>query len=567
MKKIDIDFVRSEIIGNCSVYDTPFGKRNLFYADYTASGRNLSFIENKLIEIEKSYANTHTTDDYSGRCLTDLLHGAEKRIKDLVGATEEYKIISVGSGSTGALKRLQEILGIYIPPHTKDRIFSSIKGLNCKDCTVLDKISIDRPVVFIGPYEHHTNELMWREAFAEIVVIELDSSGNIDTDMLERELKRKKYKDRVKYCSFSAGSNITGLLTDTYKIAAIAHKHNSYIFFDFAATAPYVDIEVFKDSSNYYDAIFFSPHKFLGGPGSSGILIFREELYRKDLPPTTAGGGTVEYVGFKDQDYTQDIETREKAGTPPILQTIKIAFAMEVKSKIGTNAIEAAEDRNKKMFFDHFSDHEEIVIIGDQDPEKRIPIISFNIRHKERFLHPRLVTRLLSDLFGIQSRAGCSCAGPYGHRLLHIDNDTSQKYRNLIVNEGMSGIKPGWVRVNLHYVFTEDDVKFIIRAIDFIAKYGERFLNMYQFDPHTAEWRHKDYEEKSVKFDLLSDFDIDSIDKCGNIEKLRSKYFREAEKTASLLSIPGNEDFVKYEKNIENIKYFYHCFETVREEE
>ncbi|MBN2856849.1 MAG: aminotransferase class V-fold PLP-dependent enzyme [Candidatus Delongbacteria bacterium] len=566
MKKMDIDFVRSEIIGDCSVYDTPFGKRNLFYADYTASGRNLRFIEDKLIEIEKSYANTHTTDDYSGRCLTDLLHGAEKRIKHLTGATDEYKIISVGSGSTGALKRLQEILGIYIPPHTRDRIFSSIKGLNCRDCTVIDKINIDRPVVFIGPYEHHTNELMWREAFAEIVVIGLDQSGGIDTEMLERELKKKKYRDRVKYCSFSAGSNITGLLTDIYKLAAVAHKYDSYIFFDFAATAPYVDIDIFKDSKNYFDAIFFSPHKFLGGPGSSGILIFRQELYRKDLPPTTSGGGTVEYVGFTDQDYTNDIETREKAGTPPILQTIKTAFAMEVKSKIGIKAIEFAEDRNKKLFFDHFTGHEKIVIIGDPDPEKRIPIISFNIRHKDRFLHPRLVTRLLSDLFGIQSRAGCSCAGPYGHRLLHIDNDTSQKYRNLIVNEGMSGIKPGWVRVNLHYVFTEDDIRFIIRAIEFIAQYGERFLDLYRFDPHSAEWKHKEFEEKSIEFDLFSDFDIGCIGKNDNIEKLRPKYFAEALKIASGLKTPDNEDFVKYEKNIENIKYFYHCFETVREE-
>lgn len=566
MKKIDIDFVRSEIIGDCSVYDTPFGKRNLFYADYTASGRNLRFIEDKLIEIEKSYANTHTTDDYSGRCLTDLLHGAEERIKDLVGATEDYKIISVGSGSTGALKRLQEILGIYIPPHTKDRIFSSIDSLNCRDCTVLDKINIDRPVVFIGPYEHHTNELMWREAFAEIVVIELNSSGDVDTEMLERELKRNKYKNRVKYCSFSAGSNITGLLTDTYKIAEIAHKHDSYIFFDFAATAPYVDINIARDKSNYFDAIFFSPHKFLGGPGSSGILVFHEKLYRKDLSPTTAGGGTVEYVGFYDQDYTSDIETREKAGTPPILQTIKTALAMEVKNKIGIEKIEAAEERNKKMFFDHFQDHQKIVIIGDEDPEKRIPIISFNIRHKDRYLHPRLVTRLLSDLFGIQSRAGCSCAGPYGHRLLKIDNDTSQKYRNLIVNDGMSGIKPGWVRVNLHYVFTEADVRFIINAIEFIAEYGDRFLNIYKFSSKTAEWKHKEYVEKSIKFDLFSDFDIECIGKNENIENLRSGYFEEAKKIALSLKSPEPESFIKYSKNIENIKYFYHCLETVREE-
>ncbi|MFA6654043.1 MAG: aminotransferase class V-fold PLP-dependent enzyme, partial [Candidatus Delongbacteria bacterium] len=204
MKKISVDYIKDQIVGNDSVFETPFGRRNLFYADYTASGRNLKFIEEKLLNIEKSYANTHTTDDYSGEYLTELLHGAEKKIKELVNAGDDYKIISAGSGSTGALKRLQEILGIYIPPHTKDRIFSSIKSLGCQDCSILEKIKIDRPVVFIGPYEHHTNELMWREAFADIVVIDMNEEGEIDKKMLIRELKRDEYKDKVKYCSFSA---------------------------------------------------------------------------------------------------------------------------------------------------------------------------------------------------------------------------------------------------------------------------------------------------------------------------------------------------------------------------
>ena len=351
MKKISADFVRDQIIGIDSVFETPFGKRNLFYADYTASGRNLKFIEEKLQNIEKSYANTHTTDDYSGEYLTTLLHGAEKKIKELVNTDENYKIISVGSGSTGALKRLQEILGIYIPPHTKDRMFSSIKSLGCESCSILEKIKIDRPVVFIGPYEHHTNEVMWREAFADIVVIELDDEGEIDKEMLDLELKKDKYNDKVNYCSFSAGSNITGIITDTYELAKIAHSNGAYIFFDFAAVAPYTDINVRKNETSYFDAVFFSPHKFLGGPGSAGVLIFRKELYRSDLPPTTAGGGTVDFVGFTDQDYSKDIETREKAGTPPILQTIKTAFAMELKSRIGTKEIEKLEDRNKKLFF------------------------------------------------------------------------------------------------------------------------------------------------------------------------------------------------------------------------
>ncbi len=558
MKKIDLDFVRSEIIGNDSVFDTPFGKRNLFYADYTASGRSLKFIEEKLFDIAKSYANTHTTDDYTGEYLTELLHSAEKMIKKSVNAGNEYKIIAAGSGSTGALKRLQEILGIYIPPHTKDRIMSSIKGLSCDACSVMDKIKIDRPVVFIGPYEHHTNELMWREAFAEIVVIELNDDGDIDTEMLKRELKKEKYKDRVKYCSFSAGSNITGLKTDTYQLAKTAHENGAYIFFDFAAVAPYVEIDISKDSLSYFDAIFYSPHKFLGGPGSSGILIFHEKLYRTDLAPTTAGGGTVDYVGFFDQDYTKDIETREKAGTPPILQTIKTALAADLKEKIGIKVIESIENRNKKLFFDHFKDHEKVEIIGNKDPGKRIPIISFNIRHLDKYLHPRFVTRLLSDLFGIQSRAGCSCAGPYGHRLLGITNDLSQKFRKAVINEGISGVKPGWVRVNLHYVFTEKDIQFLIKAIEFIAEYGERFLKIYAFNPHNADWKYINYVNKLKEIGIETDFKTESID-YAEIEKLREGYFKTAKEVTENIDPVYKKDFIKDDRNIEELKYFYYC--------
>jgi len=561
MKKIDLDYVRSEIIGNNSVFATPYGKRNLFYADYTASGRSLKFIEDKLFDIAKSYANTHTTDDYTGEYLTELLHSAEKMIKKSVNAGNDYKIIAAGSGSTGALKRLQEILGIYIPPHTKDRIMSSIKGLACDACNVMDKIKIDRPVVFIGPYEHHTNELMWREAFAEIVVIELNDDGEIDAEMLKRELKKEKYKDRVKFCSFSAGSNITGLITDTYQLAKIAHENGTYIFFDFAAVAPYLEINISKDSLSYYDAIFYSPHKFLGGPGSSGILIFHEKLYRTDLAPTTAGGGTVDYVGFFDQDYTKDIETREKAGTPPILQTIKTALAADLKEKIGIKVIESIENRNKKLFFDHFKNHKKVEIIGNKDPRKRIPIISFNIRHLDKYLHPRFVTRLLSDLFGIQSRAGCSCAGPYGHRLLGITNDLSQKFRKAVINDGISGVKPGWVRVNLHYVFTEKDIQFLIKAIEFIAEYGERFLKIYAFNPHTADWKHKNYVHTFKKISIETDFNIESI-KYAEIEKLREEYLKTAKEVSEHIAPLYKKDFIKDERNIEELKYFYYCLET-----
>ncbi|MFO7810040.1 MAG: aminotransferase class V-fold PLP-dependent enzyme [Candidatus Delongbacteria bacterium] len=562
MKKVDIDFLRHEIIGNNSIYSTPFGKRSVFYADYTASGRNLKLIENRLLDIERSYANTHTTDDYTGKYLTELLNASEEKIKKFVKADENYGMIATGSGSTGALKRLQEILGIYIPPHTKDRIFRSIIGLKCDSCEVLDKINIDKPVVFIGPYEHHTNELMWREAFAEIVVIELGPKGSIDAGMLERELKRDEYKNRVKYCSFSAGSNITGILSDTFLLAEIAHQNDALIFFDYAAVAPYIEINVARDSKSYFDAVFFSPHKFLGGPGSAGVLIFRKDLYRSDLPPTTAGGGTVDFVGFYDQVYSKDIETREKAGTPPILQTIKTAMAMEIKENIGCEKIKRIEEKNKNKFCEHYRNNSKMVIIGDIDPAMRLPIFSFNIRHYDKYLHPRLVTRLLSDLFGIQSRAGCSCAGPYGHRLLKIDEQKSKKYRDLIINEGLTGIKPGWVRVNLHYVFTDKDIDFLIRSLDFIIEHGHKFLNIYTFDPHTAEWRYKDSADADqTDTDLFRERETECLSD-DLVEKYRSDCLGQAKRVAGELPEIPKENMKKGNKNIEDLKYFYHLYET-----
>lgn len=560
MKKISIDELRNDIIGNDSLYKTPFGEMNLFYADYTASGRALGAIENNIMNILKSYANTHTTDDFSGKFMTSLLYNAEEKIKQMINAGSDYKLISTGSGCTGALQKLQEILGIYIPPHTKDRIFSSLKGLNCKNCSVLEKINIDRPVVFIGPYEHHTNELMWREAFAEIVVIELDRDGGIDRIMLEKELKKEKYKDRVKYCSFSAGSNITGMLTDTASLAEIAHANGAQIFFDFAAVAPYVEIDVTGKGQGYFDAVFFSPHKFLGGPGTAGILVFHKKLYRADLPPTTAGGGTVDYVGFRHHDYSADIETREKAGTPPIIQTIKAAMVMELKNSIGLHTIEEIENKNKEKFFSRFSTIDEMVIIGNTDPLKRIPIISFNIKHMDKYLHPRFVTRLLSDLFGIQSRAGCSCAGPYGHRLLGIDEEKSLKYRNMIINENLSGIKPGWVRINLHYVFSEEDLEYVFNALEFICIHGAKFLNLYAFDPITAEWRKLGHNEEETVFSIDNIYDLKSLP-LNEISAHRADNLKRAIDIASDLKYPDASDFITREGLFSDLSYFYYCHE------
>jgi selenocysteine lyase/cysteine desulfurase len=557
MATYDLDYIRSQIIGNDLVFPTPFGERNILYADYTASGRGVKFIEERMQNILCSYSNTHTEDDYSGKYLTQLFHEALKTIKKLVNAGENGKIISVGSGSTGALKKLQEIIGIYVPPVTKERIFNSIakKGAGLVD--IHDWKSADRPVVFIGPYEHHTNELMWREAFVEVVVIGLETNGRIDTRDLADKIQDKRYKDRFKVASFSAGSNITGIRTHVYDIAKICHENDCLIFYDFAAVAPYVEIDMNKDKDSYFDAIFFSPHKFLGGPGASGILVFREDLYRRDLPPTTAGGGTVDFVGFDTHDFAKDIETREMAGTPPILQTIKAALAMDLKEKIGVPKIEHIEAEYTKDFLARMKRIPNIQMVGRVDPEEKIPIISFNVQHKDRILHPKFVTKLLNDLFGIQSRAGCSCAGPYGHLLLGIHDEESSKYRQSI-QDGLLGLKPGWVRINIHYTFSRDDVDFLAKAIEFVAEKGHLFLPEYTFHIQTGEWIHKGFYDKEITFGLDSTFQTDRMDLTG-IEVARDSYFQQAQSLAEELKNLPPPTYVADDSKIEELKTFYYC--------
>ncbi len=547
-----LDFVRQEVIGRDLVFETPFGLRNIFYADYTASGRGLGFVERRLLEIQKSYANTHTEDDYSGKRLTALLKQAEQKIKELVNAGPGGKIIPAGSGSTGALQKLQEIIGVYIPPLTRERL--GRPGAVAPGRGLPDR---RKPVVFIGPYEHHTNELMWREAFAEVVVVKLAPGGGLDLDDLDRKLADRRYAGRVRFGSFSAGSNITGLRTPVYEVARLCHRHGTPVFFDFAAVAPYAEIDMNRDAGSYFDAVFFSPHKFLGGPGSSGVLVIREELYRKDLPPTTAGGGTVIYVGFDTQDYAEDIETREMAGTPPILQTIKAALAMEVRERIGLRTIDRIEKDHLARFLAGLSRIENVELVGHYDDADLTPIVSFNIRHRDRILHPKFVTRLLNDLFGVQSRAGCSCAGPYGHVLLGIDETTSRRFRRLILT-GHQGFKPGWVRVNVHYTFTRSDVDFLVRAIAFTARHGSAFLHQYAFELATGEWRHLEFTEAVPALDLDGLETLRSVD-LSRIRAIRAGYFREALALGRSLEKAGEPRWLKDAADIESLKNFYYA--------
>jgi len=561
VKNFEIESLREDVIGHNILFESPFGTRHLLYADYTASGRGLRSIENHIFNIQKSYANTHTEDDYSGKYLTSLLHQAEARIKTHVNAGEKGKLIATGSGTTGALQKLQEILGIFIPPAARERIHRSLISTGEQGTNAIGAIEDNKPVVFIGPYEHHTNELMWREAFVEVVKIGIDKEGLIDLKDLDDKLFLDIYKNRLKMGSFSAGSNITGIRTRVYDIARICHRHDALVFFDFAAVAPYIEIDMNRDDQSYFDAIFFSPHKFLGGPGSSGILVFNENIYRRDLPPTVAGGGTVSYVGFNVHDFSKDIETREKAGTPPILQTIRAALAMEIKDKIGIRTIEAIENKHLNKMITSLKKIENLTIIGSTSSDNRVPIVSFNILHDDKILHPKFVTKLMNDLFGIQSRGGCSCAGPYGHLLLGIDEATSIKFRDFIL-KGYEGIKPGWVRINLHYTLTERDIDFIIKAIQFIARSGTLFLKRYAFNIKTGEWKHLNSKEHDVVFSIESDFSPQTLE-LSKLAPLRSFYLQEAERIALELESEKSPSYIRDELDIEEIKFFNYIHKTI----
>jgi selenocysteine lyase/cysteine desulfurase len=558
MTDFTMEYIRSQIIGNDTLFESPFGERQVFYADYTASGRGLAFIEKKLTNILKSYANSHTEDDHTGIFTTRLLHSAEVKIKSLVNAGPDGRIIFTGSGATGALERLQKIIGIYQSPATRERMaaaFTSMEG-DGGSSRFPEFVRETSPVVFVGPYEHHSNELMWRESLAVVEVIRLNPSGDIDLEDLENRLADPRYASRDRFASFSAGSNITGLKTDVYEIARICHRHQTPVFFDFAAIAPYEEIDMNRDPESGFDAIFFSPHKFLGGPGSSGVLIFNKRIYRRDLAPTTAGGGTVDYVGFSSHDFSREIEVREKAGTPGIMQAIKSALVLDLKDKIGVSAIKDREQKHLDMFFSALEDHPGFHFLGSLDIEKRVPIISFNIRHGERILHPKFVTKLLNDLFGIQSRAGCSCAGPYGHILLGIDDARSQEFRKAI-RQGLNGLKPGWVRINLHFTFSEEDVRFLIRALEFIAEKGHLFLQKYVFHIHSGQWRHEDYQEPEIVLDIHRSFHT-PVRGDTPLDVLRQSYFDEALRQAKRLNENTPGHFAVDDPEIEALKYFFY---------
>ena len=496
-EKLSPEFLRQQIVGVDSTFKTPFGERLMVYCDYTASGRCLRFVESYLQSLQRVYANTHTEDDITGRSMSQLLHEAEEAIKRSVNAGPSGRIIACGTGATGAIEKLQQIIGVSLAPATRLNVEKMLDaaGVDFGSDEFVEVLEKHRPVVFVGPYEHHSNEISWRQSLATSVEVRLTPDGNIDLVHLEELLQAPEYQGRQRIGSFSAASNVTGIRSNVREISALLHRYDAIACFDFAACAPYVDIDMnpepVGDEDPSIDAIFVSPHKFLGGPGSSGVLVFNERIYNRDLPPSMSAGGTVDYVGPDDQDFISHIEEREKAGTPGVLQTLKAGLVFEIKDRVGVDVIARREHELTSRGMESWSKNDNIEILGNPDAARRVGIMSFNIRDERgHYLHHKFVTALLNDLFGIQSRAGCSCAGPYGHRLLNIDLKTSERYRQ-VVKEGHCGMKPGWCRVGLHWVMDDAEANYVIDAVHFVANHGFRFLSLYDFDLSTGTWSHK----------------------------------------------------------------------------
>jgi selenocysteine lyase/cysteine desulfurase len=469
---------RDNIIGQYQSFESPYGKKRILYADWTASGRQYNTIEERLrITIAPYCANTHTETNICGTSMTLAYHNARDIIKRHVNAGSTDCLISYGSGMTGVINKFQRILGLKIPE--KQRANFHIKPE-------------ERPIVFVTHMEHHSNQTSWLETICDVEVINPTKNGLVNLEHLCFLLE--KYKNRsTKIAAITACSNVTGIQTPYYNIASMMHQANGLCFVDFACSAPYVDIDMHPvhQEDAYLDAIYFSPHKFLGGPGTSGILIFNAKLYDNKVPDNP-GGGTVKWTNpWHEHEFIDNIEDREDGGTPPFLQTIKTALCIRLKEQMGIDNILKREKELLHIIFSELKNDPNITILAE-DFQERLGVVSFYIKD----LHYNLGVKLLNDKFGIQVRGGCSCAGTYGHYLLEVAQEVSSILTQQI-SKGDLTSKPGWIRLSIHPTMSNSEILFICKSIKDLGENHQEWSKDYLYDVKSNEFFHLHFTDKT----------------------------------------------------------------------
>ena len=468
-----INYVRRSIIGDRQSIQTPFGDKPLVYADYVASGRSLTFIEDYIRDhVLPYYANTHTEASFTGAQITTLREQARQEIKHSLNCQSDDQVIFCGSGATAVINKLIDILNLRLPQELSKRYLA--------DASIDDS---ERPVVFVGPYEHHSNELPWRESIAEVICIPLTESGEIDLSVLQQKLKDNAHRSLL-IGSFSAASNVTGVKSDIAAITKMLKQYGALTFWDYAAAAPYVDINM--NGASPKDAVFISPHKFIGGPSTPGILVIKKSLLKNAIP-AVVGGGTVLYVTPKDHVYVQHSERREEGGTPAIVESIRAGLVFKLKREVGVTEIERLEGSFIQRAIKRFQACPNLEILGNSSTP-RIAIMALRFKHDNKDLHYGFIVSLLNDLFGIQVRGGCSCAGPYGHSLLGMDMPYSRAIESEI-KQGNMLLRPGWVRLNFNYFIDEQEFEYLLKAMELVATSGWRMLPFYEVDAKSGVWR------------------------------------------------------------------------------